>query len=203
MGRYVLFALMSLNAFGTPVFYSTDGSAAPGFTTGLSWMASSSLGGPVVSVEMRFTSGLTGTVASVVAPLSATLGDVTFVLRTDAAGLAGVVIDLFTFHGVTGTPQSLTAFSVNHAQLTAGTLYWLEAQAPVPTIQTQSVNWYYASPAANGTVEVENPVPAVLTNQSISAFAVVGTVPEPSTFGASGLALLLLALLYRRRARAS
>jgi hypothetical protein len=113
--------------------------------------------------------------------------------------MAGIVIDLFTFHGVTGTPQLLTATSMNHAQLTGGTLYWLEALAPTPAIQTQSVNWYIAVPAVNGKVEVENPVPAVLTNQSISAFAVAGTVPEPATLCATGLVLVLLSVLYRRR----
>ena len=200
MCRYVLLALTASTAFGTSVFYSTDGSTAPGFTPGLFWMASSSVGGSVVSVEMQFTSGLSGTVSSIVAPLSASLGDVTFSLRTDIGGFAGIVIDTFTFHGVTGMPQLLTASSTNHPQLIAGTLYWLEAQAPIPSIQTQSVNWYVGVPSMNGTVEVENPVPAVLTNQSISAFAVLGTVPEPSTLGVSGLALVLL---YLRRTGAS
>jgi hypothetical protein len=191
--------LMSSTVFGASIFYSTDGTAAPGYTPGLFWMASSSVGGPVVSVEMKFTSTMSGTVTSIVAPLSASLPDVTFALRTDASGLAGVVIDLFTFHGVTGTPQPLTASSMNHAQLMAGTPYWLEAVAPVPAIQTQSVNWYYAVQAVNGTVEVENPIPAVLTNQSISAFAVNGNVPEPATFGAAGLALVAFGMIYRRR----
>ena len=190
---------MSSTAFGASIFFSTDGTASPAYTPGLFWMASSSIGGPVVSVEMQFTSSITGTVDSIVVPLSASLADVTFALRTDAAGMAGIVIDLFTFHGVTGTPQLLTATSMNHAQLTGGTLYWLEALAPTPAIQTQSVNWYIAVPAVNGKVEVENPVPAVLTNQSISAFAVAGTVPEPATLCATGLALVLLSVLYRRR----
>jgi hypothetical protein len=199
---WVLPVLMSSTTFGASIFFSTDGTTAPGYTPGLFWMASSSIGGSVVSVEMQFTSTMSGTVTSIVAPLSASLGDVTFALRTDAAGLAGIVIDLFTFHGVTGTPQLLSASSTNHAQLTAGTLYWLEAMAPVPSIQTQSVNWYEALPAVNGIVEVENPVPAVLTNQSISAFAVNGTVPEPATIGAAGLALVAFAVVYRRKARA-
>jgi hypothetical protein len=149
---------------------------------------------------MQFTSGITGTVSSIVAPLSASLADVTFQLRSDAgvAG-AGLLLDTFTFHSVTGTPQLLTATSMNHPQLTAGTLYWLEAVAPAPSAQSQSVNWYYAAPAVNGTVEVENPVPAILTNQSISAFAVNGDVPEPATLCATGLALVLLAVGYRRR----
>jgi hypothetical protein len=197
--RSVLPVLMSSTAFGASIFFSTDGTATPGYTPGLFWTASFTLSGPSsVSVEMQFTSSTTGTVTSIVAPLSATLSDVTFALRSDAAGMAGVVIDLFTFHSVTGTPQLLSAPSMNHGQLTAGTLYWLEAVAPVPSIQNQSVNWYDALPSVNGNVEVENPVPAVLTNQSMAAFAVNGIVPEPATLFATGLALVLLSVLYRR-----
>src|SRR5258706_10980388 len=106
MCRYVLPALMTSTSFAT-ILYSTDGSAAPGYTPGLFWMASSTLGGSVVSVEMEFTSNFTGTVASIVVPLSGSLSDATFVLRTDAAGFAGLSIDTFTFHGLTGTPQLL------------------------------------------------------------------------------------------------
>jgi hypothetical protein len=44
-----------------------------------------------------------------------------------------------------------------------------------------------------GTVEVENPIPAVLTGQQISAFAVLGAdVPEPSTFWTVALSLAAL-----------
>ncbi len=151
---------------------------------------------------MQFTSSMTGMVGSIVVPLSATLADVTFQLRADAgvAG-AGLLLDTFTFHGVTGTPQLLTATSTNNAQLTAGTFYWLEAVAPTPSLQNQSVNWYYAAPSVNGTVEVENPIPAILTNQSISAFAVNAVVPEPATLFATGLALVLFSVLYRHVTR--
>jgi hypothetical protein len=192
--RYVLPALITPAAFCTSVLYSTDGSATPGFTPGLFWTASSSLSGTIVSVEMQFTSMLTDTMDSIVIPLSGSLGDVTFAIRMDVGGVAGIQFDTFTFHGVTSSPQLLTAASTNHAQLTTGTVYWLELEAPIPVVQTQSVNWYYAVPAVNGTVEVENPVPAVLTNQSLSAFAVLGasSVPEPSTLLLTGLALAVL-----------
>ena len=197
----VLLAVLPNSVFGASIFFSTDGTASPAYTPGLFWMASSSIGGPVVNVEMQFKSALTGTVSSIVAPLSGNVADVTFELRSDAAGMAGLILGMFTFHNVTGTPQLLTATSNNSVQLNGGTLYWLEALAPVPGITTQNVDWYYASPAFNGTVEVENPVPAVLTNQSLAAFAVNGTVPEPATLCATGLALVLLSMAYRRRIR--
>ncbi len=199
MCRSVVLALLaSTPILATSVFYSTDGSTTPGFTVGLFWQASSSPGGTVVSVEMQFMSGLSGSVDSIVAALSGSLSGVTFLLWSDAAGMAGITLDTFSFNNVTGTPQLLTATSTTHAQLTAGTLYWLEAVGPLPGLQTQTVNWYFASPAVNGTVEVENPIPAVLTNQSIAAFAVLGTqAPEPSLFWAVGVGLA--GVLMRRR----
>jgi hypothetical protein len=189
--RVVLLACMPAAAFAIPI-YSTNGTATPTFTPSFFWLASSSPAGAQVSVEMRFIATTSGTVDSIVAALSASLADVTFAIRTDAMGFAALLIDMFTFHGVTGTPQLLTALSTNHALLTAGTAYWLEAMAPVPGIQSQSINWYYAaSPMVMGTVEVENPLPAVIMNQSVSAFAVIGAdVPEPCTLGVIGFAFL-------------
>jgi hypothetical protein len=195
--RILLLTLIVPAAFGIPI-YSTNGTATPTFTSGLSWIASSSPGGALVSVEMQFIPATSGTVDSIVAALSGSLADATFAIRTDVMGFAAVPIDTFTFHGLTGTPQLLTALSTNHALLTAGTAYWLEVMAPTPGIQSQSINWYYASPMVSGTVEVENPIPAVLMSQSISAFAVIGAdVPEPSTFPVIGLAFLLAAMFAR------
>jgi hypothetical protein len=141
---------------------------------------------------MQFSSGLTGVLDSIVAPLSASVSDVTFLLRSDAMGFAGAVMDTFTFHAVTATLQLLTASSTNHPTLNAGTLYWLEAVAPA-SFGNDSINWYYTSPPVMGTVEVENPIPAVLTGQQISAFAVLGAdTPEPSTLWTVALSLALL-----------
>jgi hypothetical protein len=100
-------------------------------------------------------------------------------------------MDTFTFHAVTATLQLLTASSTNHPTLSAGTTYWLEALAP--TSLGNSISWYFTSPPIVGTVEVENPIPAVLPSQQLSAFAVLGTdVPEPATFWMVTLALAAL-----------
>ncbi len=199
--RFILLALIAVPGFGTPIFYSTNGAATPAFTAGNNWAASSVIAGSVVSVEMQFVSGMSGTVASIVAPLSGNVSDATFVLRTDLSGAAGTIIDTFTFSGITGAIQLLTASSMNNAALTSGTTYWLEALAPTPAVTTQSVNWYYsATPTVAGNVEVENPVPTVLAGQTISAFAVLGAdVPEPSTLGVTALAIGLLVVLHRRQ----
>lgn len=199
--QLVLLALIAVPGFGTPVFYSTNGTTTPTFTAGNNWTASSVIAGSVVSVEMQFVSGMTGTVASIVAPLSGNVSGETFVLRTDLSGSAGTIIDTFTFSGITGAIQLLSAASTNNAALTSGTTYWLEALAPTPGVTTQSVNWYYsATPTVTGNVEVENPVPTVLPAQTISAFAVLGAdVPEPSTLGTAAWAVALIVLLYRRQ----
>lgn len=199
--QFVLLALVAVPGFCTPIFYSTNGTTTPTFTAGNAWTASSVIAGSVVSVEMQFVSGMTGTVASIVAPLNGNVSDATFLLRTDVSGSAGTIIDTFTFSGITGSIQLLTASSMNNAALTSGTTYWLEALAPTPAVTTQSVNWYFsATPTVTGNVEVENPVPAVLTGQTISAFAVLGAdVPEPSTLGTAGLAITILAVFLVRR----
>jgi hypothetical protein len=198
--RYLLLGLLlPLTALATPIFYSTNGTTTPTSTPGGSWVASTTVGGAVVSVEMQFSSGLTGVLDSIVAPLSASVSDVTFLLRSDAAGFAGAVMDTFTFHAVTATLQLLTASSTNHPTLNAGTTYWLEALAPI-SAGNDSINWYFTSPPVMGTVEVENPIPAVLTGQQISAFAVLGAdVPEPSTLWTVALLLALLTVIHRRR----
>ncbi|HYL77419.1 MAG TPA: hypothetical protein VEU96_24610 [Bryobacteraceae bacterium] len=199
--RFGLLTLIAAPVFGTSIFYSTNGATTPTFTAGNSWTASSVIAGSVVSVEMQFVSGLSGAVASIVAPLSGDVSNATFVLRTDLSGAAGTIIDTFTFSGITGSIQLLTASSMNNAALTSGTTYWLEALAPTPAVTTQSVSWYYsATPTVTGNVEVENPVPGVSTGQTISAFAVLGAdVPEPATLGTAALAFTLLVLLYRRQ----
>lgn len=199
----VALAFLTLPVGATPIFYSTNGTTSPTYNSGFSWDASAVIAGSVVSVGMQFTSGLTGTVASIVAPLSGNVADVTFVLRTDVSNIAGAVIDTFTFHTVDATIQLLSAPSTANASLSSGTVYWLEMLAPTPSITVQSASWYYsASPVVTGLVEVENPVPSVLTSQTISGFAVLGAdAPEPATIGLAGIAIPLVAALYRRRLR--
>src|SRR5262245_47031116 len=113
----VLARIAGVPSFATAVFYSTHGSITPGFTSGLFWKASSTPGGHVVSVEMQLTACLSGGVDSIVPALSGSLADVTFLLRSDVAGMAGITLDTFTFHNVTGSPQLPTATSTTHAQL--------------------------------------------------------------------------------------
>src|SRR5260370_13323827 len=93
----VLELLASTPILATSVFYSTDGSTTPGFTVGLFWQASSSPGGTVVSVEMQFMSGLSGSVDSIVAALSGSLSGVTFLLWSDAAVMVVSYIDTISF----------------------------------------------------------------------------------------------------------
>jgi len=194
----ILVLALALPLGATPIFYSTNGTTAPTFTSGLSWDASSVIAGSMTSVAMQFTSGLTGTLASIVAPLSGNVSDVTFVLRTDASGMAGTIIDTFTFTGVSSTIQLLSASSTTNAALTAGTPYWLEMLAPTPAATTQSASWYFSMPPVTGMVEVDNPAPAVTSN-TIAAFAVLGAdVPEPSSIGLMGIAGGLL--VFRLRA---
>ena len=202
-GSPLLLLALALPLAATPIFYSTNGTAAPTFTSGLSWDASSVIAGTDTSVAMQFVAGLNGTVASIVAPLSGNVSDVTFVLRMDASGMTGAIIDTFTFTGVTSSIQLLTASSTTNAALVAGTSYWLEMVAPTPAATTRSSSWYFSSPPVSGMVEVDNPAPAVTSN-TIAAFAVLGAdVPEPATVTLMALAggLLLLRLRKRRPAR--
>ena len=188
LGLLILLVLLALPLAATPIFYSTNGTPAPTFTSGLSWDASSVIAGTDTSVAMQFVAGLNGTVASIVAPLSGNVSDVTFVLRMDASGMAGAIIDTFTFTGVTSSIQLLSASSTTNAALVAGTSYWLEMVAPAPAATTQSSSWYFSSPPVTGMVEVDNPAPAV-TGNTIAAFAVLGAdVPEPATISLMAVA---------------
>src|SRR5260370_451547 len=108
MCRSVVLALLaSTPILATSVFYSTDGSTTPGFTVGLFWQASSSPGGTVVSVEMQFMSGLSGSVDSIVAALSGSLSGVTFLLWSDAAGMAGITLDTVSVSNIATPPPLL------------------------------------------------------------------------------------------------
>src|SRR5260370_666268 len=114
MYRSVVLALLAATPIlATSVFYSTDGSATPGFTVGLFWQASSSPGGTVVSVEMQFMSGLSGSVDSIVTALSGSLSGVTFLLRSDTAGMAGGLAPTFFFLHFNRPPPFFTPHSTS------------------------------------------------------------------------------------------
>src|SRR5438132_4515025 len=102
MLRLAGLALIAISAWGSSVFYSTDGTATPGFDPGNRWTASWSFpAGPPVSIATSFSPTVTGTLDSIVAALSSPDGvtSAVFNVRSDAAGLPGLILDTITITG--------------------------------------------------------------------------------------------------------
>jgi hypothetical protein len=160
-----------------------------------------------------FTVGATSTDLStigVAVGFVAGTNQLTINLDADSAGAPGSVIESFTLNGamppfgVNSMGNLVTATSVLHPLLTAGTQYWVVVS--VPNDGTSQAAWALNSIGDMGPVAVYSDGTPIFIGTGVRGALLVTGVPEPSSIvmvGTSAVVVLGCILRHRGRAKAA
>jgi hypothetical protein len=162
-----------------------------------------------LTVGSAFTAGATAALGTIEVAAGIVRGTnlLTISLDADSGGAPGAVIESFTLNnampafGTVSSGSLVTATSVLHPLLTAGTQYWVVLNTP--NDGTTWAAWNLNTIGDSGPFfQTDNGSPPFPGPNTRGAMRITGqAVPEPSSMALAGTALLMIGCCLRRRIR--